>query len=167
MPVTIPPWLGSLALNTLNRARKYRQAQRRATVLVHGEASFISGGATPLTAANNWSVATTGTAGTPEDSRYYFMKVTNRRDRPIEITHAWFTGAPHDALMPVSGRQLPVRLATEGTWEGCVNAAWLPTSSEKVLRSGRVLIAGRKKPIKSRPNKTVPTVGPVAQTQEV
>jgi hypothetical protein len=165
--VTIPPWLGSLAFNTLDRGRKYRQAQRRATVLVH-EASFMSGGATPLTASNNWSVAVTGTGGRPEDSRYYFMKVTNLRDRPIEITHAWFTGAPHDALMPVSGRQLPVRLAAnDGTWEGCVNAAWLPGPPEKVLRSGRVQIAGKKRPIKSRPNKNVPTVGPVAQTQEV
>ena len=161
--MTIPPWLGGLAFGALNRARTYQRARRRVSVLVH-EGAFGPGyGATALTMSlDNTSVPVTGTGGRPEDSRYYFTKVTNRRDRPIEITHAWFTGAPRDLLMTFPPRPLPIRLAPDATWEGWVNAASLPGTREEVARSGRVRIAGKKRPVKSRPNGDVPEVGRVA-----
>jgi hypothetical protein len=81
------------------------------------------------------------------------------RDREIEVTHAWFDGAPRDLLM--TKRPLPCRLAPDKTWEGWLSAATLVHISN-VERSGRVLIAGRKKPIRSRLNKDVPLVGHVA-----
>jgi len=83
-----------------DRLRKYQQARRRVSVLVHDGVFGPGYGATELTMSlDNTSVPVTGTGGTPEDPRYAFMKVTNRRDRPIEITHAWFTGAHRDLLM--------------------------------------------------------------------
>ena len=47
------------------------------------------------------------------------------------------------------------------TWEGWLNAATL-APVRNVERSGRALISGKKKPIKSRLNKGVPRVGRVA-----
>jgi hypothetical protein len=163
--VTIPPWLGSVVFGAADRLRKYQQARRRVSVLVH-EGVFGPGyGATALTMSlDNTSVPVTGTGGTPEDSRYYFVKVTNRRDRPIEITHAWFTSAPRDLLMTFPPRPLPIRLAPDATWEGWVNAASLPGTPEEVARSGRVRIAGKKRLVKSRPNGDVPEVGRVARS---
>src|SRR6478736_5572117 len=111
---------------------------------------------------DNASVPVTGTGGTPEDARYAFRKVTNRRDRPIEITHAWFTSAPRDLLMTFPPRPPPIRLAPDATWEGWVNAASLPGTPEEVARSGRVRIAGKKRLVKSRPNGDVPEVARVA-----
>jgi hypothetical protein len=163
LPMVPTEWtwpLSGAALWILDRLRALNQKRRRVRVLVHG-GYFVHGfGASPLTTPPDMlsSPPVTGYGG--ELVRYYFMKVTNlSTDREIELTHAWFTGAPRDLLL--TRRALPARLAADETWEGWLNAATL-ADAPNIERSGRVLIAGRKRPIKSRLNRGVPPVGHVA-----
>jgi hypothetical protein len=156
-------WLFSgAALWIGDRLRARQQKRRRVSVLVR-DGYFMHGiGASPLTTPPDMlsSPPVTGYGGSGEVIRYYFMKVTNLSpDREIELTHAWFDGAPREVLM--TKRPLPARLAPDKTWEGWLNAATLAQFSN-VERSGRVLITGRKKPVRSRLNKDVPPVGYVA-----
>jgi hypothetical protein len=159
--------MSGAALWVLDRVRAFHQTRRRVRVLVR-DGFFMHGiGASPLTTPPNvlTSPPATGYAsGRQEVVRYYFMKVTNlSADREIELTHAWFTGAPGEMLL--TRRPLSVRLAVDETWEGWLNAATL-AHVRNVERSGRALIAGRRRPIKSRLNKGVPPVGYVAEPAE-
>jgi hypothetical protein len=148
-------------LRILDLFRAVVQGRRRVRVLVRDGYFMYGFGASPLTTPPemNFSPPVTGYGGGVY-TRYYFMKVTNTsRDRDIVLTHAWFTDAPREMLL--TRRPLPVRLAYDDTWEGWLNTATL-AHARNIERSGRALIAGKKKPIKSRLNKDVPPVGPVA-----
>jgi hypothetical protein len=148
-------------LRILDLFRAAFQKRRRVRVLAHQGYFMYGVGASPLTTPPemNFSPPVTG-YGENVYTRYYFMKATNTsRDRDIVVTHAWFTGAPREMLL--TRRPLPARLEYDDTWEGWLNAATL-AHARNVERSGRALIAGKKKPIKSRLNKGVPPVGPVA-----
>jgi hypothetical protein len=156
-------WLFSGAvLWVIDRYRGFRQARRRVRVLVR-DGFFMHGtGASPLTTLTDMfsSPPVTGYGGEGEVVRYYFMKVTNlSSNREIEVTHAWFAGADRELLM--TRRPLPRRLAPDETWEGWLNAATLAHVSN-VERAGRVLIAGRKKPVRSRLNRGGPPIGHIA-----
>ena len=160
------PFSGA-ALWLLDRLRVLHQTRRRVRVLVR-DGFFMHGvGASPLTTPPNLLATppiTGYVSGREEVVRYYFMKVTNTSaDRDIVLTHAWFIGAPREMLM--TRRPLEVRLTPDDTWEGWLNAATL-AQARNMERSGRVLIAGRKKPIKSRLNKGAPPVGYVAEPRE-
>jgi hypothetical protein len=109
--------------------RKYRQARRQVTVLVHGPAAFLYGGASPLTPTEDVSVAgapVTGTGGRPGTGDWvagaghslcWFMKVNNKSQaRDIELTYAYFTGAQDDQLL--TSAALKARLKPDETWEG-------------------------------------------------
>jgi hypothetical protein len=158
----ISPFVGP-AMRIADFFRSVVQKRRRVRVLVHQGYFMYGYGASPLTEPPpemmNLSPPVTG-YGEKVYTRYYFMKVTNTsRDRDIVVTHAWFTGAPREMLL--TRRPLYARLAYDDTWEGWLNAATL-ADARNVERSGRVVIAGKKKPFKSRLNKGVPPVGPVA-----
>ncbi len=118
--------LSGAALWLVDRFRVVQQKRRRAHVLVRDGFFMHETGASPLTTPPDMlsSPPVTGYGGSGKVIRYYFMKVTNLSpDREIEVTHAWFTGAPQDLLM--TKRPLPCRLAPDKTWEGWLNAATL------------------------------------------
>jgi hypothetical protein len=95
-------------------------------------------------------------------SLYWFMKATNKSlTRKIELTHVWFAGAKDDELLTWS-EPLPARLKHDQTWEGWLNAARLAHASN-VEQSGRALISGKARPIRSRKNKHVHQSGQVAR----
>jgi hypothetical protein len=113
----------------------------------------------PVTGMGGWPGTDDRGTGAGQ-SLYWFMKVTNKSEaRDIELTHAYFTGAQNDQLLtraPLRARPKP-----DETWEGWLNVASLAGASN-VEQSGRALISGKSKPIRSRRNKHVLPIGHVA-----
>jgi hypothetical protein len=79
--------------------------------------------------------------------------------REIEITHAWFDTRPPVHIMNPA-RPLPARLRLDEEYETWVPVAAVP-EVPNVERLGRVRLSNGKV-VKSRRNKTVPSVGAVA-----
>lgn len=152
-----------VALWMLDRFRDLHQGRRRVRVLVHPAFFMGEVGASVLTTPPevlNYSVPVTGYGDPNAINLYYFIKVTNKSKRDIWITHVWFDADPPvDIVLPQ--RPLPARLTPDETWEGWVHAARLAHASN-VEHLGRVLVANRKRSVKSRPNKNIPTTGYVA-----
>jgi len=91
---------------------------------------------------------------------YYFVNVVNRsRNRDIEITHVWFDTNPVvNVIQPE--RPLSKRLKPDGSWE-----CWWPVAdpilamTPDVEHLARVLITGRRRPVRSSLRKHVPSAG--------
>jgi hypothetical protein len=137
------------------------QQRQRVRVEVH-PAHYESGGASVLSTPDNMvSVPTTGYGPAAGQSLYWFLTVINLSPkRRVCVTHAWFGADP-----PVPLVQPPWKEWLDpdgGFWDGCVNDAHLAHASN-IERLGRVKLANRRRPIKSRPAKHVPPKGYVAR----
>lgn len=91
-----------------------------------------------------------------------YVKIVNRSNRDVEVTHIWLATDPVAYPVP-RGSELPVRIRPDETDEVWFNIDALPPGG-KLERLARVRLSSGKT-IRSRLNKTVPPFGAVARAQ--